>query len=76
MLSLGDFYNFFFTSDSVNSNTGPMMPIGIQMFATITSKDHARNIQQDLQNIYFTDAYRDTILQVGICKKNTGLYSL
>jgi len=33
------------------------------MFATITSKDHAQNIQQDLQNIYFTDSYRDTILQ-------------
>ena len=41
-----------------------MAPVGIQMFATITSKDHAQNIQQDLQNIYFTDSYRDTILQV------------
>jgi len=32
------------------------------MYATITSKDHVRNIQQDLQNMYFSDMYRDTIL--------------
>ena len=35
-----------------------MMPVGIQMFATITSKDHVRHIQQDLQNMYFSDMYR------------------
>lgn len=38
------------------------MPVGIQMFATITSKDHVRHIQQDLQNMYFSDTYRDTVL--------------
>ena len=38
------------------------MPVGIQMFATITSKDHYLSLQKDLQNLTNNTIYYDTTL--------------
>ena len=38
------------------------MPVGIQMFATITSKDHYLSLQKDLQNLSNSTIYYDTTL--------------
>ena len=41
---------------------GARMPVGIQMFATITSKDHYLSLQKDLQNLTSNTIYYDTTL--------------
>ena len=38
----------------------PNMPIGIQMFATITSKDHFLTLRRDLQKFVHCSSYCDT----------------
>ena len=41
------------------------MPVGIQMFATITSKDHYLSLQRDLQHLIGSNVYYDTTLYCG-----------
>lgn len=43
-------------------NGPPRMPVGIQMFATITSKDHYLSLQKDLQTLTNSTIYYDTTL--------------
>ena len=38
----------------------PNMPVGIQMFATITSKDHFQTLKRDLQKFVHCSSYYDT----------------
>ena len=40
----------------------PNMPIGIQMFATITSKDHFQTLKRDLQKFVQCSSYCDTTI--------------
>ena len=54
------------------------MPIGIQMFATISSKNHFQTLQQDLSNIAGDPSYHDTTVycsdgQLQYCRLILGL---
>ena len=40
------------------SACGVKMPVGIQMFATISSKDHLKSLQEDLQFLHNAKAYQ------------------
>ena len=57
--------NIFFFLNRYSLPVTPKMPVGIQMFATITSKHHYATLQRDLRRLATEAVYQDATVQCG-----------
>ena len=56
---------YFFFLNRYSLPVTPKMPVGIQMFATITSKHHYATLQRDLRRLATEAVYQDATVQCG-----------
>lgn len=57
--------NIFYFLNRYSLPVTPKMPVGIQMFATITSKHHYATLQRDLRRLATEAVYQDATVQCG-----------